>query len=324
MSHLALLQRIAAAIQGTAGRSRLLGALEAKRIAHPVEGVLRPIFIVGPPRTGSTILFQMLLNAYRFRFFTNLHSLFFRTPALVEAAVGGLRDRFYRPRNESMYGYTKGLLSPSEAGPLFRHWFGDDEWDRDSSSRLAPSHVDRIRRTMAVLTRQGQWPFLSKNLQNSLRLRTIDQVFPEACFIRIARDPYDTCASLLEMRKKLTGSISAWASIKPPTFRKLGDLSPYAQVARQVLDTERYIDRFFDDRENPCFNVNYAELLSDPRRVVEACVEWLGSRSGHPLAVRHAAALAGLERQVVPPRQNPEIPELRQAIDATTRTPAGT
>jgi len=37
-----------------------------------------PIFIVGAPRSGSTLLYQLLAYYYNFSYFTNYSSLFYR------------------------------------------------------------------------------------------------------------------------------------------------------------------------------------------------------------------------------------------------------
>ena len=39
-----------------------------------------PVFLVGPPRTGSTLLFQLLLNSFHFSYVSNITSFFYSCP----------------------------------------------------------------------------------------------------------------------------------------------------------------------------------------------------------------------------------------------------
>ncbi len=41
-----------------------------------------PVFLIGPPRAGTTLLYQVLVKAFRFNYVTNIHAHFLRTPVL--------------------------------------------------------------------------------------------------------------------------------------------------------------------------------------------------------------------------------------------------
>ena len=54
--------------------------LTLKKIEYQRE---YPVFIIGLPRSGSTLLFQLLINNFKFSYFTNLVNVFFRCPVLI-------------------------------------------------------------------------------------------------------------------------------------------------------------------------------------------------------------------------------------------------
>src|SRR6056297_1278708 len=76
----------------------------------------QPVFIIGAPRTGSTILYQALTNLYDVLYIDNLVCRFHRNLFL------GFRvsNRIYgaKPHNSfsSYHGRTRGGHSPSECG----------------------------------------------------------------------------------------------------------------------------------------------------------------------------------------------------------------
>ncbi|MFP6900572.1 MAG: sulfotransferase, partial [Opitutales bacterium] len=87
-----------------------LRAVEESLIDEYAEGVspdgIPCVFVLGSPRTGSTLLYQFLINHFRFHYPTNLfNDSFFETPV-----AGALFERGLSPQEaveyESRYGKT--------------------------------------------------------------------------------------------------------------------------------------------------------------------------------------------------------------------------
>ena len=88
---------------------------EVRHFSHPG---LFPIFIIGAPRSGSTLLYQLLVKHTRVGYISNLMSLFphkMITLAEYTKAWHGSRNL-----KKSNLGYIAGLFSPSEAGAIQR------------------------------------------------------------------------------------------------------------------------------------------------------------------------------------------------------------
>lgn len=251
------------------GNSRSLRWVDSKLLINSENDIPEPIFIIGAPRVGSTFLFQALIARYQFTHLTNLHSLFFRQPCLAEYMANILRFIGLRhsPHFQSKYGYTPGLLAPSEAGPTFRFWFGE-------ADHLLGSHVTdstRIQQTVATLTKMSGGPFLSKNLFNSMRLQEILKCFPKAFLIWIQRDHDTTVRSIIKMRQDLHGNIEKWASVQVPRQEEIMQLEPKEQVQRQIKAIETYIDGIFSGRDQRFnFTVSYEALCTDPNQTITA------------------------------------------------------
>jgi len=240
-----------------------------KRHLNPRES--QPIFIVGPPRTGSTLLFELLISIYRTAYITNLSSLLFRSPVLavkLQSSLGFLHNF----SGQSKYGFIPGLTAPSEAGILFRRWFGDENHTKDKIPDLL--HVRIVRASVNAISDTMRGPFISKNLNNSMRLNRINQAFPNAIYLFMRRDPVYTAQSILLSRRNLFGTDKLWFSVKPPDYQKLADLDPLEQVVSQIKFIEDYLQNVFKERKIAnVMEIWYEELCSNWQNVLEQIVE---------------------------------------------------
>lgn len=200
-----------------------------------------PIFIIGAPRSGSTLLFQTLINCYEFTHLTNVHNKFYGAIGFIERWFGPSWKRGGVGKYESYYGLSKGRWAPSECGEFWYRWF-----------RRFPPYTRRgeisnvklkcIRRVVASLGIAGERPILFKNLYCSLRLQPLAQAFPEGLFIVIKRNPIRIASSILTCRKKVNGNYCDWWSVPPPEYGQLKHLSPPLQVMGQIKAIYRLIE----------------------------------------------------------------------------------
>lgn len=91
------------------------------------------LFIVGPIRSGSTLVLQWLANTRQFSYPTNILSRFYQSPIIGAKIQRLLTDEKYNFRNEildfhskidfnSENGKTKGALSPNEFWYFWRRF----------------------------------------------------------------------------------------------------------------------------------------------------------------------------------------------------------
>lgn len=262
----------------------------ANRIVSPVEALSLPpgydraltcrgpVFIVGAPRSGSTLLYQVLGSAFDFGYITNRLCRWYRTPIFLEkwnATPFGRIETTY----ESEHGQTMGPHSPSECG---------NYWYRFLPRRphvLDPASVDTrklaaMRRAVAGLTAAVNRTLLFKNLILSLRIPVLYHSLPESVFVVVNRDPIDTGVSILRAREKIHGRIDRWFSVRPSNPRgDWEDLDPYDQVTGQVSAIHAAIatarqqigaERFFD--------VTYERFCEAPAAEINRLHEWLSAR----------------------------------------------
>ncbi len=280
-------------VQPLIGKFTLFSQIEDILTRKSNSELLPPIFIVGPPRTGSTLLFQILLQKYEFTYLNNLQALFYTSPATIARIFYELMLKSHHTKFQSQYGYIPGLFSPSEAGAVFRYWLGES----DHSACIGQMHRQRIRNSAKYISNLFNAPFISKNLFNSLRIKTIHQVFPEAFFIWIIRDPLYASQSLIKMRRDLYGTDTVWASVKPDNYEKLILCDPFEQVVQQIKTINDYIEKELNQiGTSDYIKVQYQDLCSDPGHELERIASSYRTVRGRNLADK-CTALVPLDGQ---------------------------
>jgi len=244
-----------------------------------------PVFIIGAPRSGSTLFYQTLVNYFDFGYLSNFHCKYYGFPSVAHRLGKRWIPAPYPPvLYESEHGKTEGLWSPSECGEFWYRWF-----------RRKPVYVDlqsadkikmkRLRRVIAGLTSVFQKPLVFKNLYCSLRLAPIHAAIPESVFIVIHRDGFQNAQSLLLGRQRVHGNLSTWWSAEPPNIERLRNLPPEEQVAGQIESIYRLIER--DSRAigaSRFLHIQYEQFCADVNDAMRKVEPFLNK---HNIQVEH-------------------------------------
>lgn len=207
------------------------------------ERNIQPVFIIGPPRSGSTFLYQLITNLYDVKYFDNLVDIFHKFPL-----VGlWLSDRIFndKPHNcyKSKHGSTLlfGLHAPSECGNYWYRFLPKKKYYADENG-LNQKSKNQIKKEISVILNRYKKPFVIKNLSNSLRLKLIYDLFPEAKIIVIDRSDEDILRSIMKVREKNgTSSDELWSVAPPELFDRKYD-SVREMVNEQIKVIRQYIE----------------------------------------------------------------------------------
>jgi Sulfotransferase family len=305
LTHLAKVSRFARARSLWALNS-LLDRVESARGggAEPLDHP--PIFIVGPPRSGSTLLYQLVVQRFEVGYLSNRHCRYYGAPSLVER-----RTRTSPPGElASRYGRTSGPDAPSECPEYWYRFF-----------RRTPQYVPReemperqrrrFRASVRAFGDAAGRPLAFKNLICALRLGPIADALPEAVFVRIRRDLLATATSLLAGRKELYGDYGHWWSSEPPEIDRLRRLPPHEQVVEQVRSVDALIDSALDDVGADRFNELTYETLCEDAPAALSRIAALAERNGFTLAPRMEVP-SSLERS----SPDPIDPDLHERLVA--------
>ena len=226
----------------------------------------QPIFIIGAPRTGSTILYQVMTNCWDIGYINNLECSFHE----IILAASKLSKIIFKNKSHNnftaIHGGTNGLNSPSECGAFWYRWFPINRHFVDQNE-LTPEQQGDMRKVIGGLITVKEKPLLFKNMNCGQRIRAFSKIFPDAIFLYCRRDPLFVAQSLLKVRKERYGDFNKWWSIMPKEYSRIHTLNPLEQVVAQIYYIEEQIKKdlmsFYSDKY---MIVSYEEFCKSPAR----------------------------------------------------------
>ncbi len=297
--------------------SKVLAGHEAaliKKYAN-VSHSFEPVFIVGAPRTGSTILYQALTNSYDFLYIDNVVDYLYRNVLLGF----WLSDFLYKGRAhnnfKSSLGNTRkyGLRAPSESGRFWYRWFPRENHFLDFGD-VDNASLEQIQDNLSSVMSRFSAPLLFKNLNMGQRLRPLSQIFPNAKIIFCKRSPYFVVQSLINAREKLGIGSGEWWSVKPSCFEALLALPEDEMLVKQVYELEKqiYKDLSLFHPENVKI-VDYEGLQARKGALLDEISAWVGGLSNRNGAVK--AHISGDDRVSLPNSRVSAIKEMIEKLD---------
>lgn len=235
-----------------------------------------PVFLVGPPRSGTTLLYQILTAMYDFASINSLMNLFYYSPLLManisRHAKWAHHKKMYA---QNTYGVIPGVLSPDEGAKMWSYLLpemnGTHYLPQGSCSNRQIYNVRRIVRGVSCLFHR---PFLSKHPANSLRLAPLTEAFPAALCVVLFRDPVYNAQSLYKARQRRVNSHGWWAC-KPKEYDSLCCLNSTLQSVSQVYYTLRQIDEDRGLFGNRIIWISYEDLCRKPTVVLRLLAEFM-------------------------------------------------
>jgi hypothetical protein len=254
-----------------------------------------PVFIVGSPRSGTSILHELMACDP-----SN------RAPALWEmvhpleggeyAEVADRVTQFWhdlQPEYETMHA-NSGIL-PNECIFITLHEFLSDHWGGNhvipsydahlatTDQRSAYRFHKRFLQTLQARRGSGRW--LLKAPSHLSQLRTLFDVYPDARIVRTHRDPLKTLPSTIS----LMGTLK-WMRCQEVDMSAASRILPagYAYLYQREIE-ERAAGTLPDER---FVYVHFADLVRDPIATVRGVYEKLEWRFSESLGERIADYVA--------------------------------
>jgi hypothetical protein len=237
-----------------------------------------PVFILGLPRSGSTLIYQSICHAFQTANPKKLGLYLWFTPALAAWIIKRLAPP-YSSDFKSDYGLGKSLASPF-CGNAWNLWLGRDSFV--DSQNIPPSARREITRSVGRIERIFGQPFVDKNQRFNQWVGALATLFPKATFLVCVRNPSSTAFSILRARYELYGSFDTWFLKQPRSFRDQGNQSPEHEVAYQIRgileDLKSDMLKAGPDRFAV---VEYETFCENPRASAQSIQAFLKTRGVH-------------------------------------------
>ncbi len=218
----------------------------------------RPIFIIGPHRSGTTLLYEILARHPDAGYFNRLNKRFPKSPGIAHLLTRSM----------------KGDM-PMEAQKIWdlSKYCDTDVMDASNASPEIISYYQNL--IEKVLKLRGAKRFLAKYPRLSLRLSWLDKVFPGAVFIHMKRDWRAVVSSTVKRKLIREKKNNKWFGVYIPGRSQMGSLSHVEASARIFQVVTKTIENESVQYNGRFFSLSYEELCKEPlitiKRLAEQC-----------------------------------------------------
>ena len=263
------------------------------------QAVVKPIFIVGNGRSGTTHIHRILsADGDRFSYFKTwelllpsvlAHHLVDALDAFDRRILGSwVRGRLQQREDDALEEIRKlhdwqSTGSEEDDFVMFANWssvsltfpfpypeleylFWTDREPEAKRRRILEFYKAMLQRLLYC--REREHIHCSKSPQFTLKMRGLLEQFPDARFIVMLRHPYETIPSLLDLMSQYWRAMGAPEERVGASAELLGEI----QIAQY-----RYAVEVVDQLpENQSIIVDFRDLLADPKRVVQGIYDRFG------------------------------------------------
>jgi len=267
----------------------LLQLIEWLRFPTAAESytISKPVFIIGLPRSGTTVLYNLICAHESAAYVTTAMNSCIDTLRAIEwlrrkFALNIRGERFFGDSLEVDFG------SPSEPIMFWGKWFGRKPeelfWPDISPNTFSPQKRQVVRKDIHKIISCFPNPhgrrFICKYPLAQAELRLLNDIFPDARFIHIVRDARMTANSLIKLNRVSNDQLR---KIRHPllnsivTYPRVKDLGRYikdwgvedirttANVWNDTINTFR--------RQKPYLNhvmdIRYEDLIQSPQAIMK-------------------------------------------------------
>lgn len=239
------------------------------------------VFVLGLPRSGTTLLSQLLAYCLDAGYVNNFAARFWRAPVHGIRLARLIAGEAEEPSFESDYARTKSLLDIHEWGYFWRFWLRKHSFDDVVHAHEREDEIDwaGLRLTLANVQHEFGRPFVAKNMLGAYHLPRLSRELGPVVYVLIERDELDAAVSILDARRKYYDDPRTWWSYIPPEYPQLKDRDEWEQIAGQL----HYLGRLYDGAlaevgEDAVVRVTYEQVTRDPASVLAVVAERAGAR----------------------------------------------
>ncbi|KAA3641665.1 MAG: sulfotransferase [Armatimonadetes bacterium] len=237
------------------------------------------VFIVGPARSGTSLLYRLLALNPQVSFISNWNARFpnvAAVSALQRATRSSRRLRsnwFQADGNAYVYGQERPLWkriipAPAEGEPVF-----SAAGILEDGSTTRPDSIEDLRYRIQKISRlAGGTHFVNKRVANNQRIPLIHEAMPDAHFVSIVRDGRPVALSLSRVDWWPTTKV-VWAGVTPTQWAAQGN-DPWELCAKNwVHDVEAIEQGLLTIPPDQQTSLTYESLVQDPAKQLTRLAE---------------------------------------------------
>jgi hypothetical protein len=230
--------------------------LGSKAAQNPLQ---RPIIVIGPERSGTTLVYALLSNDPGVYALSNLAEWFPDHPfssSLLQRLLSSSQADPFNIAIPDTTGTIKGTLFVPREGAryLVRHLGSrSGGWKAAPHDYFSATDLDDLTRETLPLDLKkriyamGKKRLLLKQPGFSLKIGYLNALFPDAIFVHCVRNPFSNFASLVDQKTRYNNP--DWG-LRVPDWSTWSDLPVELRAARQLSGTYDLIQQSIREIEN--------------------------------------------------------------------------
>lgn len=240
-------------------------------------------WIIGLPRSGTTLLSQLLCNCLEVGYINNFIARFWRVPVtgikFSKIILGDDRGSSFK----SDYGKSDTIYGPHEFS-YFWQWLLKMEnmppYLPDEATAKIDWHL--VKKIFINISNAFGKCVVYKALDVGYHIEKFHALFPKSLFIYIERDPMDVASSLVNARINYYQDVNKWWSMYPVEYNKIVDIPYWQQIPAQMFFLKKMYEYGFG-RVNPknVLKITYDELCLTPSLILNKVITFIENLSSY-------------------------------------------
>lgn len=228
----------------------------------------QPILIIAfAPRSGSTLLSQLMAYSGNFNYVSNFMARFWEAPYVAGLLEKSLKIRETIPVTlTSSYGVTHSLSDPHEFGFFWNKWFAYSKSTHKVKEIIGDKKI--FRQEFNSLLSLISKPFFIKNSIIGINSKLISSELNNVYYVVLKRNPLFTAQSIYKGRLNYCQDPNVFWALKPSTFNEIRSLDWPDQIALQIRDIYRDIYRELNETKTPYIDIDYDNVCDSPESVL--------------------------------------------------------
>lgn len=277
---------------------KLFKTIEKFKFNHDFSPIpiTKPVFIVGLPRSGTTMLYNLLCAHEDAAYITNSINACTESICTIE----WLRKKFHLNASGERFladSVNTDFGSPSEPTMFWAKWINRDivslYWEEKRKEHFTPTKIEEIYTDIKRILftfgglKNNKKRFICKYPALQTELRMVQDLFPDAHFIHIVRDSRPASNSLLKLYHLTNNQIKKikhpWVTYIVP-YPRVKNLKNYVEefgaddirtTAHVWKDSIELVHQTAPDLKH-FIEVRYEDILKNPKEELEKLFSFVG------------------------------------------------
>jgi hypothetical protein len=215
------------------------------------------IFLIAPPRSGSTLTYQLISSGMHCLYLSNIWNLLYATP-IIGGLITKLKSSNHKSSFKSVHGFVPGLFGEAEGLIFWKYWLGQGMTQHAENLNLF--RLRKLKFKFEKLLEPNEF-LVFGYINHVFCIKELYKIFPNSLFIYLKRDLISNAASLYKASPNTPYSSIPQRLMLRPT----DDMKNY--IVHQLLEIHKIIqetipkDRFLE--------VKYEEVCKEPIKVLK-------------------------------------------------------